>query len=323
MTTHSWFRSLFGRSSSGRRRPSRLAVEALEGRYVPSTLTVWSSADDGSQNGTLRHAVARAHNGDVILLSAAIKNPILLAGGELLLNQNVTIESVPARTPTINGGAGSRLFEIAAGTNVTLDNLNLINGNGLANNPGGTAGYDSVGGAILNFGTLTIAVAVVALEIQLDDQGLGPPLVEHPRGLQGSHLGLQLGRLLRYRLDGNRHAGLGRAHAAMSGAAKDIVKGGRGLVASHVAGHDGQNALPTVNPAALAQHAAVRLVAVHRAILHGHQTIERVDAPAQGRGSIHLVSVDGAADEQQDAVLTVDPAAKGGPRGVNPVGVYD
>ena len=34
-------------------------------------------------------------------------------------------------------------------------------------------------------------VAVVAVEVQLDDQGVGLPLVQHPRRLQGAYLGLQ------------------------------------------------------------------------------------------------------------------------------------
>jgi len=68
----------------------------------------------------------------------------------------VTIESVPSRTPTISGDGISRVFEISAGATVTMHNLNLIDGNGLADNPSGTTGDDGQGGAILNLGTLTI-----------------------------------------------------------------------------------------------------------------------------------------------------------------------
>jgi hypothetical protein len=163
--TRNWLRSLFSRSSRAvrvRRQPRRLALEALEDRCVPSTLTVTSSADDVTQNHTLRYAVAHAQSGDTIQLTAAIKAPIVLTNGELVVSQNVTIQSVPARTPTISGNGLSRVFAISAGAQVTLDNLTLIGGNGVANNPSGSAGNDGFGGAILNLGSLTVSGSTVS-----------------------------------------------------------------------------------------------------------------------------------------------------------------
>jgi hypothetical protein len=124
-----------------------------------STLTVTSSGDDGTQRGTLPYAVAHAQSGDTILLTDAVKNPIVLTHGELVLSQDVTITSVPSRTPTISGDGQSRIFEIAAGASVTLSDLKLIDGDGMPNNPGDTSGYgyDLLGGAILNLGTLTVS----------------------------------------------------------------------------------------------------------------------------------------------------------------------
>jgi hypothetical protein len=84
----------------------------LEDRVVLSTLTVTSSADDVNQNHTVRYAVAHARSGDTIQLTAAIKSPIVLTQGELVVSQNVTIESVPSQTPTISGDGMSRVFEI-------------------------------------------------------------------------------------------------------------------------------------------------------------------------------------------------------------------
>jgi predicted outer membrane repeat protein len=130
---------------------------ALEDRCVPSTLTVTSVADDGSQNHTLRYAVTHAQDGDTIQLTAAIKGPIVLNQGELILSRDVTIESVPSRTPTISGGATSRIFEVAAGAQVSLVNLKISGGNGLADNTAGATFADGNGGAILNFGTLTVS----------------------------------------------------------------------------------------------------------------------------------------------------------------------
>ena len=134
----------------------RPRLEALEDRCVPSTLTVTNADDDVTETHTLRWAVANAVSGDTILLTAAVKSPIVLTQGELVLSDNVTIESVPARTPTISGDGISRVFEISAGVTVSLMNLNIIDGNGVADNSSGTAAFDGSGGAILNFGTLTV-----------------------------------------------------------------------------------------------------------------------------------------------------------------------
>src|SRR5215471_454428 len=89
-----------------RRRPAttsrgaRPRLEVLEDRTVPSTLAVTNSGDDVSVKGTLRYAVAHAQDGDTIQLTGAVKDPIVLTHGELLLSHSVTIRSVPARTPT-------------------------------------------------------------------------------------------------------------------------------------------------------------------------------------------------------------------------------
>jgi hypothetical protein len=118
----------------------------LEDRCVPSTFTVTSSADDVTQNHTLRYAVAHAQDGDTIQLTAAVKAPIVLTHGELLLSHNVTIRSVPARTPTISGGGLSRVFEIAPGAQATLSNLSL------------TGGKSSQGGAVFIGGTADLTL---------------------------------------------------------------------------------------------------------------------------------------------------------------------
>jgi hypothetical protein len=160
MTLRSWTRNLFARPATRpiRKRPHRAspALEALEDRCVPSTLTVTSSADDVTQNHTLRYAVAHAKNGDTIQITAEVKDAIVLTHGELLVSQDVTIQSVAARTPTISGNGVSRVFEIAAGANVALQNLHITGGNGLADNPSGTAADDGLGGAILDLGTLAV-----------------------------------------------------------------------------------------------------------------------------------------------------------------------
>jgi predicted outer membrane repeat protein len=120
---------------------------------VPSTFAVVSPDDNAAERGTLRYAVANAVNGDTIRITpAAVQNtPIVLTQGELLLNQSVTIEGVGDTPETISGGGTSRVFDIAAGTSVTLSNLTITGG---AGDPGDPTGGD--GGGILNAGSLTL-----------------------------------------------------------------------------------------------------------------------------------------------------------------------
>ena len=132
----------------------RPGLEALEGRDVPSTLTVTSPLDNGDR-GTLRYDIAHAANGDTIEISPTLTAPIVLSQGELLLKKNLTIEGQASQPETISGNNGSRVFEAAANHQVTLTNLTLIDGNGLAN-PTDSSTYAYSGGAILNFGTLTV-----------------------------------------------------------------------------------------------------------------------------------------------------------------------
>jgi predicted outer membrane repeat protein len=152
-----------GKITSSPRAAYRPRLEALEDRTVLSTWAVTTSIDDITVPGTLRYAVAHAVSGDSILITGAVKDtPIVLTNGELILNQNVTIRGVGNVAETISGGGTTRLFEIGAGAHVTLSNLTLTGGNGIADNPNGTLFLDGVGGAILDLGTLTINASTVS-----------------------------------------------------------------------------------------------------------------------------------------------------------------
>src|SRR5262245_35791909 len=70
----------------------RPRLEALEDRWLPSTLTVTSPLDDGS-GGTLRAMIATAAPGDTIVFANSLNGQtVALAGGELLLNKSLTIQ---------------------------------------------------------------------------------------------------------------------------------------------------------------------------------------------------------------------------------------
>jgi len=58
-------------------------------------------------------------------------------------------------------------------------------------------------------------------------------------------------------------------------AVEEIVIGGRGFIAFQGTGHESQGAVIAIDPTALAQRGAIRLVAVHRAILHVHDDRSR------------------------------------------------
>lgn len=140
------------------RHRSRLYLEPLEDRCVPSILLVTRSNDDVAQLGTLRYAVAHASSGDFILVLNSVLGhpPIVLTHGELLLNQDVTITGLLNVPETISGDGTSRVFEVAQGAHVTLRDVVVTGGNGLADNPLGNVDREGEGGGILNFGTLTI-----------------------------------------------------------------------------------------------------------------------------------------------------------------------
>src|SRR3954465_7105244 len=113
----------------------RLRLLTLEDRRVPSTVQVTSPLDDGSA-ATLRYAVDHAHNGDKIFLAGGALGGITLTPGELLLKSRaLRIQSSTGQPVAISGGGVSRVFEVAAGANVTLGNLIVTGGNAQTGNP--------------------------------------------------------------------------------------------------------------------------------------------------------------------------------------------
>src|SRR5947209_16982329 len=89
----------FGRSPKQRRpavghRPARWRprLEVLEDRFVPSTLTVTSAADDGT-SGTLRAVIGAASPGSTIVFDHRLDGKtIALTRGQMNLNKNLDIE---------------------------------------------------------------------------------------------------------------------------------------------------------------------------------------------------------------------------------------
>ena len=154
-----------GRPTPPRFRPH---LEALEGRDVPSTLTVANNLDNGSV-GSLRYEIGQAKKGDTIVFAPSLDGQTITLGGEELdITKSLTIQGPGAGLLTIKGGAdgyderaGSRVFAVEKNAKVTLSGLTITGGDAIATwlyaSPN-----DYEGGGILNLGTLTVSGCTVS-----------------------------------------------------------------------------------------------------------------------------------------------------------------
>jgi len=114
---------------------------------MPATLTVTDAGDTGA--GTLRDAITTANgNGEVDTIDFSVAGPILL-NSQIIITDPDGLTINGGSTITIQAGTDSRIFEIQANADVTLDGLTLTGGDLLS-----FVGGD--GGAILNAGTLLL-----------------------------------------------------------------------------------------------------------------------------------------------------------------------
>jgi hypothetical protein len=152
----SWLRKPNAKPRTSRRETStfRPRLEVLEGRDVPSTLTVTTLSDNPGV-ATLRNEIAAAQSGDTIVFAQGVTGAIRLTSGfELYINKNLDIEGPGAKNLAIEG-YNCRVFEVAAGAHVTLSGLTIEGGDG-RNGDFDPQPNDGLGGGILNWGTLTV-----------------------------------------------------------------------------------------------------------------------------------------------------------------------
>lgn len=164
MQLFSWLhKRTTGQPQRGRTRARKAAprfrprLEALDGRDVPSTLTVVNDLDTGS--GSLRAEIAAARNNDTIVFAPSLDGQtITLTSGELYIKKNLAINGPGAGQLTVSVGGASRIFEVAAKCGLTLSGLAISGGNV-------TQGGDvsaRLGGGIYNHGTLTVSACTLS-----------------------------------------------------------------------------------------------------------------------------------------------------------------
>src|SRR6516165_7667285 len=118
MSFFSWLRNRTSNCAprgSGQHRPSasrfRPRLEALEGRWLPSTLTVTNNLDSGP--GSLRADIAAANTGDKIVFAPSLNGQTTtLTSGELAISKNLTIQGPGASHLTVSGDHLSRVFHV-------------------------------------------------------------------------------------------------------------------------------------------------------------------------------------------------------------------
>jgi hypothetical protein len=140
--------------STRKRAACRLTLEALEGRVVPSTLTVTTNANTGA--GSLRTEINVAHSGDTIVFSPSLAYKPIYAL-EVPINKNLTIQGLGASQLTLDGIGMSRVFDVSPGAQVSLSGLTIEYGS-----PAHSSLDGGEGGGILNQGTLTLSGCTVS-----------------------------------------------------------------------------------------------------------------------------------------------------------------
>ena len=146
----------------------------LDGAVDIGTYEYYSSFivlnNDNSGPGSLRQAVASTSTGGTITFTNTLSGQtILLTNGQLYVDRDLNIDaSVLAGGITIDGNAGSRIFEFASGTSNSLIGLTLTNGYA-----SGVDFPDYMGGAILvnNSAVLTMEDCVLSGNGAIDSGG--------------------------------------------------------------------------------------------------------------------------------------------------------
>jgi hypothetical protein len=189
------------RPTASRFRPR---LEALEDRWLPSTLTVLNNLDSGA--GSLRADIAAAQSGDTIVFAPSLNGQtITLTSGTLSITKGMTIQGPGANLLTISGNhhsltSGIQVFHVSAGAQpVVLSGLTISNG------------VSGTGGGIFNYGTLTVSDCTIAGNIASDGGGIynAGKLTVSQSTLNGNYAGMYGGGIFNNTSNGSsRYANL-------------------------------------------------------------------------------------------------------------------
>src|SRR5262245_10903620 len=113
-------------SRPARRARFRPALQALEDRAVPATLTVTNLLDSGA--GSLRGQIAASAAGDTVNFASGLTGTITLTSGELAIDHNLTVQGPGDGTLTVSGNNAQRVFHTLRGTSVAISGLTIANG---------------------------------------------------------------------------------------------------------------------------------------------------------------------------------------------------
>jgi hypothetical protein len=154
-----------GRDTAPRFRPH---LEELEGRVVPSVLTVTNNNDHGG--GSLRYEIAKAQNGDTVNFAPSLDGQtITLTTGELDIGTTKQPRSIQIEGPgdsqlAVSGGGVSRVFGVGSHSQLILSGLTITGG--------GIIGGGIEGGGISNEGTLTVSACTISNNSASDGGGI-------------------------------------------------------------------------------------------------------------------------------------------------------
>ena len=150
-----WLRNLLRRSTPIREmHRSRLRLERLEDRTVPTTWIVTTLADSGM--GSLRNGIGLAADGDTIAFDPSLNgNAIDLTTGELLVQHDISIvgpgsDQLTVERSSADGTPAFRIFEIAARHSVSISGLTISNGLVNTDDNGLPVVSTALGGGIYN-----------------------------------------------------------------------------------------------------------------------------------------------------------------------------
>ena len=181
------WRAQAGRWSFGKHAAATAKVSAVP--VAPpmfATLTVINANDSGA--GSLRDTIAAAMAGDTITFAGSVTSPILLSGGQITIDKNLTITGPGANLLTVqNTASNNNVFLVSNGATASLSGLTISGGNGSSFGgiqifSGRTLTVDSstISGntafsPIVNYGTLTVTNSTISGNSAV--RGGGPSLL--------------------------------------------------------------------------------------------------------------------------------------------------